>query len=807
MRRLGARRTIVTANPENVEHVLKTNFPNYPKGRPFTEILGDLLGCGIFSADGELWHTQRKLASHEFSTRSLCDFVVNALEFETGERLLPILSSACAHRGVVDMQELLRRFAFDTICKVSLGTDPGFLDASLPESPLADAFDVASAISAKRGAAPVFAVWKAKRALGLGSEGQLRAAVKLIHASVMEIIRTRKTEIKKGTQHNDLLSRLIVGGHKDEVIRDMVISFVMAGKDTTSAALTWFFWLLSCHPEAETEVAKEAKQAKGRLDYHALKDMKVLEACLCECMRLYPPVLWDSKHAAYNDTLPDGTRIKKGDRVTYFPYGMGRSEKLWGKNCMEFDYRRWLSESGELVRQSPFKFPVFQAGPRVCLGKEMAFVQMKYVAASVLREFELRREESAKQRPALVPLLTAHMAGGLHMNRARRLASSVLALHSSPEPALPDDAIEPEQAPEVDWAQTEADLTESEAPVRDLNVAQASKLRGREARRWFAHQLMLPEWMIDIPPHLDRDWYVFARPAGNRCFVVSSNGTTISRLRNGSVLHHFPSSLPNGSRTRDMSGPASSYCILDCIFHEPNQTYYVIDMVCWRGYSLYDCTAEFRFFWLNSKLAESGACNPPSTYHRYTFSVVPIYDCDQAGLHAAYSSVVPYVKDGLLFHNKHAHYQTGNTPLALVWKDNYCSEYFLDTDSKGLVPTQQQVVLEIQDDGRLTTSDDPPVVFGCVEADFIQKSGLRAGNLLRFAIRDESVSLVDGKLEIGGLQFVSKANRARAFADSYSKVFFQYAARHSPLRIEDLAASVQPSHVHDNTIKDVDMDG
>ncbi|URE10190.1 cytochrome P450 [Musa troglodytarum] len=325
MRRLGARRTIVTANPENVEHVLKTNFPNYPKGRPFTEILGDLLGCGIFNADGELWHTQRKLASHEFSTRSLCDFVVNALEFETGERLLPILSSACAHRGVVDMQEMLRRFAFDTICKVSLGTDPGFLGASLPESPLADAFEVASAISAKRGAAPVFAVWKAKRALGLGSEGQLRAAVKLIRASVMEILRTRKTDIKKRTQHNDLLSRLIVGGHKDEVIRDMVISFVMAGKDTTSAALTWFFWLLSCHPEAETEVAE----------------------------RLYPPVLWDSKHAAHNDTLPDGTPIKKGDRVTYFPYGMGRSEKLWGKNCMEFDYRRWLSESGEVVPGVP----------------------------------------------------------------------------------------------------------------------------------------------------------------------------------------------------------------------------------------------------------------------------------------------------------------------------------------------------------------------------------------------------------------------------------------------------------------------
>lgn len=62
--------------------------------------------------------------------------------------------------------------------------------------------------------------------------------------------------------------------------------------------------------------------------------------------------------------------------------------------------------------------------------------------------------------------------------------------------------------------------------------------------------------------------YVFVRPSGKRCFVVSSNGITVSRLRNGSVLHRFPSALPGGSRARDASGPAQSYSILDCIFHE-----------------------------------------------------------------------------------------------------------------------------------------------------------------------------------------------------------------------------------------------
>ncbi|XXG78504.1 hypothetical protein AAC387_Pa08g2439 [Persea americana] len=380
--------------------------------------------------------------------------------------------------------------------------------------------------------------------------------------------------------------------------------------------------------------------------------------------------------------------------------------------------------------------------------------------------------------------------------QARTLASSIAFLQDqNPTHHLDQPISEPGAEPEP----------ESEPQHRDFNVVQASKLRGSEARNWFARQLMLPEWMIDVPPRLNRDWYVFARPAGKRCFVVSSNGTTVSRLRNGSVLHHFPSALPNGARTKDVSGPAHVFCILDCIFHEPDQTYYVIDMVCWRGYSLYDCTAEFRFFWLNSKLTETGACNPPSVYHRYRFSIVPIYDCDQNGLHAAYAGAVPYGKDGLLFYNKHAHYQTGNTPLALVWKDENCSQYVLDTDSKGQVPSQQQVVLELQEDRKLATSDDPPVVLGYLDGDILQKSGLRTGTLLRFAINDGGVRIVDGKLEIADVNYAGKANRARAFADSYSKVFFQYTARHSPLKIDDLVASVHSSQDQESESSDIEM--
>ncbi|XP_019160580.1 PREDICTED: snurportin-1 [Ipomoea nil] len=387
--------------------------------------------------------------------------------------------------------------------------------------------------------------------------------------------------------------------------------------------------------------------------------------------------------------------------------------------------------------------------------------------------------------------------------QARRLASTILSIQSEHH-ELQSLSEEPELEPGPGPGPEE---TEPDYPSQSdgYDIRQLSRIRGAEARRWFAKQLMLPEWMIDVPDNLSTDWYVSARPAGKRCFVVSSNGTTISRLRNGSLLHRFPSALPSGARTNNKS--AQSYCILDCVFHELDQTYYVIDMVCWAGFSLYECTAEFRFYWLNTKLAETGACEAPSTYHRYRFSSVPVYDCVQEGLHSAYTGPVPYVKDGLLFYNKQAHYQTGNTPLVLVWKDTNCSQYVIDTDNKGEIPTQQQVVLELLDDGRLATSDDPPVIFGCLNAEFIQQTGLRSGDLLRFSISEGGLVLVDGKLEKADLQYLGKPNRSRAFADSYSKVLFQYAVRHSPLQIEHIFASISSPVSDESASRDTEMTG
>ncbi|TQE13727.1 hypothetical protein C1H46_000734 [Malus baccata] len=423
------RHWVVTANPTVVQHILKTNFPNYQKGEASRSTLADLLGDGIFNVDGDNWKFQRQVSSHEFNTKSLRKFVEQVVDTELSDRLIPILSASAANNSVLDFQDILQRFAFDNICRIAFGYDPDYLLPSLPEAKFAVAFDDAVQISSERFGLP-HPVWKLKRALGIGSEKRLRAVVSEVRKFANTIVREKKRDLSeaKALESVDLLSRFLSSGHSDEkFVTDIVISFTLAGRDTTSAALTWFFWLLSQNPHVEQEILKEindtaSSESAAGGGYDEVKEMVYTHAALCESMRLYPPVPVDSKQAANDDILPDGTKVKKGMKVTYHVYAMGRMEEIWGEDWAEYRPERWLErgeESGthkkwKFVGRDTYSYPVFQAGPRICLGKEMAFLQMKRVVSGVLKRFQVvPREREGGDEPELLAYLTGKMKGGL----------------------------------------------------------------------------------------------------------------------------------------------------------------------------------------------------------------------------------------------------------------------------------------------------------------------------------------------------------------------------------------------------------
>lgn len=406
---------IITANPENVEYILKTRFENYPKGKPFSTILGDFLGRGIFNVDGDLWKFQRKMASLELCRISMRSYAFDVVQHEIENRLIPLFSSFAAGKEdrVLDFQDVFRRFSFDCICRVSFGLDPRCLEISLPLSEFAVCFDLASRLSAERAmtAAPV--TWKVKRMLNIGSEKELRKAIQMINLLAKEVIRQRR---KLGfSEHKDLLSRFMGSVTDETYLRDIIISFLLAGRDTVASTLTSFFWLVANHPEVEAAIQREADRVVGPKEkltsLEQLRELQYLHAAIFESMRLYPPVQFDSKFCLEDDIFPDGTAVKKGTRVTYHPYAMGRMENIWGSDCLEFKPERWLRD-GVFFQENPFKYPVFQAGLRVCLGKDMALVELKSVAISLLRDFHIVLAE-AHQSPRFSPGLTATFHGGL----------------------------------------------------------------------------------------------------------------------------------------------------------------------------------------------------------------------------------------------------------------------------------------------------------------------------------------------------------------------------------------------------------
>lgn len=108
-----------------------------------------------------------------------------------------------------------------------------------------------------------------------------------------------------------------------------------------------------------------------------------------EVLRLHPSVPNNQKYALNDDIWPDGTEIKKGDYVIWCPWAQGRSEKVWGADAKAFKPERWITQAGELRRESQGQWPAFHAGPRVCLGQNLATLEALVALVFIVKRYKL----------------------------------------------------------------------------------------------------------------------------------------------------------------------------------------------------------------------------------------------------------------------------------------------------------------------------------------------------------------------------------------------------------------------------------
>ncbi|XP_014440449.1 snurportin-1 isoform X1 [Tupaia chinensis] len=220
---------------------------------------------------------------------------------------------------------------------------------------------------------------------------------------------------------------------------------------------------------------------------------------------------------------------------------------------------------------------------------------------------------------------------------------------------------------EDDWAEVESEEEDKKAD-EDMDVDPGKKLPKR-----YANQLMLSEWLIDVPSDLGQEWIVVVCPVGKRALIVASRGWTSAYTKSGYCVNRFSSLLPGGNRQRSSTAKGTcgvsarhvpiNYTILDCIYSEANQTYYVLDVMCWRGHPFYDCQTDFRFYWMLSKLPEEEGLGEKTKLNPFKFVGLQNFPCTPESLCEVLSMDFPFEVDGLLFYHKQTHYSPGSTPL------------------------------------------------------------------------------------------------------------------------------------------------
>ncbi|KAF3555271.1 hypothetical protein F2Q69_00016066, partial [Brassica cretica] len=185
-----------------------------------------------------------------------------------------------------------------------------------------------------------------------------------------------------------------------KVFRDTMLSFILAGRDATASAVTWFFWLLSENPEVVTKIRQEINTNLIKIHGQERPSNYCYIECLNKLMRLYPPVPFERMTPVRPDVLPSGHKVDASMKILIFLYVLGRMEAVWGEDALEFKPGRWVSETGGFRKEPSYKFFAFFGGPRSCLGKLLAMTLMKTAVVEILQNYDFQLVKGQTIEPA-----------------------------------------------------------------------------------------------------------------------------------------------------------------------------------------------------------------------------------------------------------------------------------------------------------------------------------------------------------------------------------------------------------------------
>lgn len=443
MRAVAGNAVVILSTPELFEDVLKTQFENFDRGG--IDHFSDLFGRGILSSDGAEWFFHRKTASHLFSNQMMRDVLYEAVR-EKAVRLCDVLRQYEAREEPMSFKSVIMHFTTDVFGKIGFGVDLQALENGLhgrKGNEFVDAFATSTHMMYLRFMQPAW-LWKLKRYFNIGGERIKKESREVIDKFVYRVIdesiakkNAANTANSDTVAPKDLISLFLntnLGSDESEenskpmyasetqLIRDTVVNFIFAGKDTTSHSMAFFIVMMNRYPQVLAKIRQELNEklprspATGELLIPSIDDLPqltYLEAAIRENLRLNPSVPLVPRFANTDVVLCDGTHLKKGTRLSMCIYAAGRMVSNWGPDALEFKPERWLDPAtGKLLVVSPFKFISFIGGRRNCIGMKFAMLELKCALAVLLSRFDFKTLEDAWEM-TYEPALTMAVKGPL----------------------------------------------------------------------------------------------------------------------------------------------------------------------------------------------------------------------------------------------------------------------------------------------------------------------------------------------------------------------------------------------------------
>src|SRR5262245_3331901 len=363
-------------NPDDIEAILTTNAKSYQKARSLrSPFFYRLVGNGLVTSEGDFWRRQRRLAQPAFHRQRISSYGDVMVQYAA--RAIEQWESAETRDISKDMTRLTLQIVVKTLFNSDVSQDADHVGEIL--STLVKPF--ASQATLK---------WILDNRMPTPAHRRYFNSVSEIDRIVFRIISERRAS---GYDEGDLLSMLLQAQDDDgsqmtdQQLRDEVMTLFLAGHETTALALSWSWYLLATHPEAEKKFHAELDSVlNGRLPTVSdLPSLKYTEMIAKEAMRLYPPAYAVGREAI-EDTELGGFRVPRGTQIFAFQWITHRDPRFFDRPD-EFEPERWSGEKAESLPKYAY-FP-FGGGPRQCIGNYFAMMEIVLLLATIGQRFKL----------------------------------------------------------------------------------------------------------------------------------------------------------------------------------------------------------------------------------------------------------------------------------------------------------------------------------------------------------------------------------------------------------------------------------